>query len=718
MQRRYGDRIGKEFYRQCDRLADTTVNSATSIYRKIMGPMGKGDSAARTMARFQKAGIGGVSNGQYAAGDIGYSGAAYGRGAGHVQVRGKDGQWYDQYGAHAKAITPIQWVVRSGGSTPATSSTGGTRSTQTGARQNASYGVAGDQTEAARTEFDATPLDGSLSKFAAIDAAWGRAVKNTENSSQRFALQSQLATKEFQAQLAAQAAAAGKTIPQMIQWYRNFANTADYLLNAARATDAVTASIKELKAQRAALGTENNPLVSILKEFEPDGQFARALDGAKDLLKRASAIRAQLAKPDLNRTPSAKKHLEQQALQLEQDARKVTGQRADKLREQAGFSLDQVTKATKEATDAEADRIAVLARARGAIGQATAGTDAYDRALEKANREFEVWRSPDIRMLLEMRDTFFGLAQAAREAGKAAGLSPQDKAGFAATAKAYGTMGQAMSASANTNAQDRINAGVGSAEQGRQDKRDIGVAEFDRNTADAQALALKERAILLNDQLDEQSKEAALAREKFLSDTRAQLRSEGYTDGTQGTVDAAGIEATRRADATDFRAGAKTSAITDYNAAMLEANRAQTGFANSTLLASQKWEIAKGKLQELTDAQKRNYLIAQAQTAGAAQYSAQRDGLESHSSPVCWAGAAAARRALFQRLRLRPAAAVSARSAMRPSASVTSSPTVLATFCIAARASSPRAKTNSIAVRWDAAARPTAAVQMRAAASR
>lgn len=624
MQRRYGDRIGREFYRQCDRLADATVNSATSIYNKIMGPKGKGDSAARTMARFQKAGIGGAPDGQYAAGDIGYSGARYGRGAGHVQVRGKDGNWYDQYGAHAKATTPIQWVVRNGGANAPTSATRGA-----GARGGASAGAqSGDPT---RTEFDAVPLADSLAKIAAIDAAWGKAVKNTEENSQRFTLQSQLATKAFQTQLATDAAAAGKTIPQMVAWYRNFANTADYLLNAARATDAVTASIRELKDQRAALGTENNPLVAILKEFGSDGKFAHALDGADALLKKARAIRAELDKPDEKRTKSGQTHLEQQALSLEQQAQKVLSQRGDKLREQSGLSLDQVTKATKEATDAESDRLAVLARARGVIGQATAGTDAYDRALESANREFEVWRSPDIKGLLEMRDTYFELASAARELSKAAGLSKQDKAQLEATAKAYATMGNKMGAEANTNAQTRIGAGVGSAEQGRQDKRDIGVADFNRSTADVAALAIKEREILLNDRLSEQARDGALARAKFISDTRAQLRSEGYTDGTNGTPDAAGVEANRRANATDFRAGEKTSAIADYNAVMLEASRAQNGFADETMLAGQKWDIAKGKLESLTEAQKRNYLTAQATTAGASYYGAQRGALQSQT---------------------------------------------------------------------------------------
>jgi TP901 family phage tail tape measure protein len=110
------------FNDQCDRLADVTVRATTSIYSNIMGPR-KGDTAAKTMARFQRAKIGFKPDKKtkYNPGDLVYTGDSVGDGAGHVMTVGPDGRFLDQHSvkrgkAAQRPITRPEWVVRPPGS--------------------------------------------------------------------------------------------------------------------------------------------------------------------------------------------------------------------------------------------------------------------------------------------------------------------------------------------------------------------------------------------------------------------------------------------------------------------------------------------------------------------------------------------------------------------------------------------------------------------------
>lgn len=570
MQRKWGDRIGKVFAKQCDRLADTTVNGATKAFANIMGPRYR-DTAAKTMQRFINKGIGFKANGQYAPGDIVYSGATKKNRAGHVQVVGRDGRFLDQYGAHTKPTTRPEWVVRAGG--------GGKR---TGGGTMPMQGGGSTAQEFEGKAFDAESLDGTLTKIASVNKAWGAAVKSGTETTARFMVQSKLATVEFQEKVAEEALAVGQTVEQRIAWYRQLANAADVMLNRARAVDAANESIKDLVAQRANIGKENNPMVALLREFEDGGKMA----GAED--KKGNVLRAQ-----------------------------------------AGLSLEQVTSATKALTDAEADRIAVLQRASSAQSAANAGTNAYEIALEEANRHFEVWRSPDIKGLLEMRDAFFDMAAAARQAA-----DMMEKGGFGdkkqiasnrATANAYATVGQKLGATANDNATTRIKTGNDAAKSARdeaerkeREAKDLAKKtereDFDYAASQAVILDDKEREIQLNRSLTESERELAFARAKFVLDTANQLQKQDYTP------DEATDEANRRADVTDFDSPQRTAAIKSYNSEIAQTNKAIALWGDLSGMAAARWETSEGALRSLTQAQKDDYLVAQAQTQGMARY--------------------------------------------------------------------------------------------------
>ncbi len=99
---------------QCDRLADTAIRNATSRFNNIVGPQANGDTAARTMRRFQMAGIGFAytQNTRLRPGDLLYAGTNVGGGCGHAMIVGPTGLILDQYGANARPTVRPQWVVR------------------------------------------------------------------------------------------------------------------------------------------------------------------------------------------------------------------------------------------------------------------------------------------------------------------------------------------------------------------------------------------------------------------------------------------------------------------------------------------------------------------------------------------------------------------------------------------------------------------------------
>ena len=286
-----------------------------------------------------------------------------------------------------------------------------------GFRSGGSYS-GGDDGE--RETFDLEKLDGSLSKIGAVDKAWGAAVKNIEGNSSRFALQTALASKEFQAQIGAAAARSGKSVPEIIRWLRALGNEADTKLNRARAVEAVTLALRDLEKAKDSIGKEKNPLTAILNEFDEGGRFAAAVD------KKAALLDSQMA-----------------------------------------LSLAQTAAATREATDAERQRMTALREAAPLLTQAGLANGDYDRALEKANRRFEVWKSPDVSGLLDAARSYDELANAALKAANAIALkkgkltAPERAEYNQLKAQATGYKGRAAGVrrSANETANGRLEVG-------------------------------------------------------------------------------------------------------------------------------------------------------------------------------------------------------------------------------------------------------------------
>ncbi len=190
-------RFTADYRKRCDALADITVNSATKMFSGIMGAR-KGDTAARTMARFMGAGIGFKPNGAYQAGDIVYTGASKKQSAGHVQIVGPNGNFLDQYGSHTRPTTAPQWVVRAGGAAQAQRFTPPAIGTKSAGQKKAGFDASG---------FDIQAITGDLTTIQAVDKGFGAAVRNLEGNAARFAIQSKLATQEGRAMLNALARA-------------------------------------------------------------------------------------------------------------------------------------------------------------------------------------------------------------------------------------------------------------------------------------------------------------------------------------------------------------------------------------------------------------------------------------------------------------------------------------------------------------------------------
>lgn len=196
-----------DYRKRCDALADITVNSITKMFSGIMGPR-KGDTAAKTMARFMGAGIGFKPNGSYTAGDIVYTGASKKQSAGHVQVVGPNGNFLDQYGSHARPTTAPQWVVRAGGAAQAQRFATPAIGQKSAGQKLAGFDASG---------FDLNGITGDLSAIQAIDKGWGRAVKNVEGNVARFAIQSDLAKEKGRAMLNALARAISENKPGVLK---------------------------------------------------------------------------------------------------------------------------------------------------------------------------------------------------------------------------------------------------------------------------------------------------------------------------------------------------------------------------------------------------------------------------------------------------------------------------------------------------------------------
>lgn len=278
IQAKYGDAIGRVFYRQCDRLADTTVRNVTSKYDRFMGP-GRGKmSAAQTMGNFQRAGIGFKPNGSYAPGDIVYSGSRYGGGAGHVMIVGPNGEFIDQYGRNRKPKTRPEWVVRSGGTSPVALQA---MADKTGKPQ---VSISDYKKELNYELTKALGFSGSLSTQGGLPSSWGMGVKNTDGNSARFAIQNYLQSEQGQ-KLFAQGSAnfdrlkknGPPDIKKALAQYKTFgeyiraiANNLDITSNRLIALDKSITSIREINKAVAMRGKENDPMAVLGYDFAHD----------------------------------------------------------------------------------------------------------------------------------------------------------------------------------------------------------------------------------------------------------------------------------------------------------------------------------------------------------------------------------------------------------------------------------------------------------------
>lgn len=429
-----------------------------------------------------------------------------------------------------------------------------------------------------------TNFDGALVKVAAVDKAWGRAVRNIDGNSVRFAVQTQLSSEEFQTQIQKIANATHRTVPQVIKWFRQLANNADFRINRIKAIDAVRDSVSDLQKQIRAVRSDGNPLGSLKEEMRSDGKYGAAPERDKERLR-------------------------QETLRL---------------------SLEQANKATRDMTRSESDRNRVLNLAAPALNAATIGTDAYERALERANRTVEAWRAPDVQGLLKAADDYDRaggqmLQMAARI--KASGL---DLFGMlSGNASSRGNASKAQAASLRKQAdqivQSRTGAQNGAADYGRKvDRTQENLAtnfELDNRVK----LLQTERSILLDNNRSEAQKTAQIERENFILDEQVKLMKAGHNETRAHQL------AVQRADKTDVAKslGLGNDALRQFNASSLEAERSLAAFGDTTGLAALKFDLAKGALVSLSAEQKAQTMVDQAAIQGLQQYGQQFDALYS-----------------------------------------------------------------------------------------
>lgn len=632
MQRKWGDRIGSVFYRSCDHLADITVNGATKAFARFMGPGAGRDTAARTMAGFQRAGVGFTPNGSYAPGDIVYSGSRYGGGAGHVQIIAPDGRFSDQYGMHKRPTTPPQWVVRSGGSSSAAAAQSPINA-PSGGRLGFSKLLAGTpQTDGNKGGIGLVALNGSLSKYQAVSKGWGAAVKENETTTIRFAMQTRLASVESQAWIAAMAKAIDspkfKTALAgfnrqlganfQIHGKGTFAAT-DLARQVANFTDATANTAKEEVAKNKARG-----------------------DGRKAARKALSALQLEARKAGQKENPLAGTMAEFGAGGKFEFAPELRKQAYDAT---IAASLGAVKTATTEATEAEARRVGALKAAAPFLSAATAGTDAYGRALERANKRFEVWNSKQIQGLLVAAKSYHALGATAERAAKKLDLAPNIQGPRATVAIAalnkkaedWHKGGHALEAQANTQAQAQISATDPTDLIASQNARAQDAFNSDFLAKQAGYLDGALRNIERDERLNARQKAVDSARLKWVHDKDLELRANKdfeaqYTDKA-GNLDVAALgkgartEAERRGALVDFSANFKDEDAKAYTSALDDAAKATATFGDMTGLAGLKYDIAHGALDKLTDAQRAQMLVFAAGADGLKKYASQFDSL-------------------------------------------------------------------------------------------
>lgn len=359
-------------------------------------------------------------------------------------------------------------------------------STRSGAGSGGDSGGSGMDTSALQEALSG--FDAGLTKIAAVDKAWGGAVKNIEGNSVRFSVQTQLASTEFQANIAKVAAATGRSVPDVIRWFRKLANEADAKLNRIKAIDAVRESIADLQKQIRSGRADGNLLAGLDEEMRPGGKFAAADDGNKARL------------------------------------------RAETLR----VATESATNATRDASRAEADRIKVLSQALPALDASSRSTYAFERAQEDAQRAMDVWRAPDISGLLKTARALDEAGNKALTFAAAIRASGADTFGLASGAQQHS--GEALKDQARrlrgraaAEATTRIRVGKEGAEYTR------AVGRTQENVESTQELTarlalLRQQAIIIGDVTrSELSRADAEERVAFVASESLKLEKLGHT---------------------------------------------------------------------------------------------------------------------------------------------------------------------------------------------
>lgn len=332
--------IAQKFVHMCDRLADTTVRDVTNAYSSIMGPRSH-DTAARTMRRFQRAGIGqpyqpGMA---VAPGGLLYAGHG-GDGAGHVATIGPHGERLDQYGSNKFRASYFDWYVPPPGAASIVppGSPAGRRVAATPALLPA---------KAARP-FTAPPpqdFDGSLLGLL-LPKGWGPTVTNNklapgETREWRLRVQEML-TDEKEVKKAAKAV--GMSVDEYAAAWRRIAERQDAAAAAAAASDKARTALRDMYQKIRLAGKENNPYLALMDAME---------------------------RGDYNRnTPGERKNLLEATL---------------------GGMVADATAQTKEFLRGEADKQKVLAAGAPYLQGATADLYAYERATALTQKRVELW---------------------------------------------------------------------------------------------------------------------------------------------------------------------------------------------------------------------------------------------------------------------------------------------------------------------------------------
>jgi hypothetical protein len=198
-------------------------------------------------------------------------------------------------------------------------------------------------------------LDGTFSKIRALPAAWGKAVTDTNSTSQRFKVQTALASKELQDFLHV---VLGAKFDGFVAQLRKGINALDSMVNTARANKVAVDALREAGAAARARGKDGDPFFALSERRRAGGDLAAA-DNPHYQAVAHSVLRG---------------------------------------------ALDDLNQSNKDLIKSEKDKLAVVRIAKPALDDGVAGTYAYARATEIAGKQVEYWSQKNVIALLKQAD--------------------------------------------------------------------------------------------------------------------------------------------------------------------------------------------------------------------------------------------------------------------------------------------------------------------------